>query len=338
MDLQLAPSQNHRLLMQQNIPALAYDGGAVGPWQVKLRAKFRELIGFPQVERPPLNVRSLWKQQDALGTIEKISFAAEAGSDIVAYFCVPQGMHPPYHAVVCLQGHSTGMHVSISRERDDETQPRQTRGDRDFGLGAMRHGFAALCIEQRSMGNRRELVQEKTSTRGCFDAVMQALMLGRTVAGERVFDVDRGLDYLASRDDIDMSKVGVMGNSGGGTTTIYSAALLDRVQFAMPSCSFCTYRDSIMSIEHCECNYIPGILKWAEHADILGLFAPKPLVVVAGQTDDIFPLNGVDEAFGNLQKIYRAAGAEKNCRLVVGPEGHRFYEQLAWPELLKLIA
>src|SRR5690606_13829006 len=134
----------------------------------------------------------------------------------------------------------------------------------------------------RSLGLRREQHQEKVSSHGCQDAVMHALMLGRTVAGERVYDVDRGIDYLTSRGDVDMKRIGVMGNSGGGTVTINAAAVLPRISFAMPSCSFCTYADSIMSIYHCADNYIPGILQYAEASDVMGLFAPKPLVVVTG--------------------------------------------------------
>ncbi len=333
----LSPSQNHQYLLQQMEPQLSFQGGEVGPWQGKLRAKLSDLLGFPQTERPALQPQQLLTLHRELGNIEKIAFRAEPHSDIVTYFCVPHGLQPPYPVMICLQGHSTGMHVSIGAQLDDETQPREVKGDRDFALGCMRNGFAALCIEQRGFGNRSEKVQQERSPNGCHDASMQALMLGRTLVGERVFDVDRSLDYLESRGDIDMNRVGVMGNSGGGTTAIYSAALLDRLQFAMPSCSFCTYRDSIMNIHHCACNYVPGILPWAKHSDVLGLFAPKPVVVVAGKEDDIFPINGVREAFGELKQIYAAAGAPDNCVLVEGDGGHRFYENEGWAALSKLL-
>jgi len=210
-------------------------------------------------------------------------------------------------------------------------------GDRDFALGAMRRGFAALCIEQRSFGYRRELEQERVSPHGCHDAAMHALMLGRTLVGERVFDVDRGIDYLYARGDIDVERLGVMGNSGGRTVSTYAAAVLDRLRFAMPSCSFCTYADSIMRIYHCADNYIPGLLRWAEQADVLGLFAPKPVVAVAGRKDPIFPIDGVRKAFEDLRRIYAAAGSPDNCRLVIGEGGHRFYAEPAWDALLDLL-
>jgi dipeptidyl aminopeptidase/acylaminoacyl peptidase len=128
-----------------------------------------------------------------------------------------------------------------------------------------------------------------------------------------------------------------MGNSGGGTISLFSAALLDRIAFAVPSCYFCTFRESVMSIYHCPDNFIPGLLKIAEMADILGLFAPKPVIIVAGEEDDIFPIQGTRRAFSDLQEIYAAAGAKNRCHLVVGSGGHRFYAEDAWPIILREI-
>ena len=332
--LDLSPSVFHRRLMDRTVPALGYRGGDVKVWQRKLRRKLRELIGEIPRKRVALNVRSLWKQERRFGTIEKIAFTAEPYSDVPAYVCLPKKAEPPYTFMICLQGHSTGMHNSIGMEREDETRRIRVAGDRDFALGCMKRGIAALCIEQRSFGLRRERLQKKTVAHGCHDATMQALMLGRTLIGERVFDVDRGIDYLATRGDVDMKRLGVMGNSGGGTISVFSAALLSRISFAMPSCYFCTFRDSIMSIGHCMDNYVPQLYLYAEMPDVMGLFVPRPVVIVAGKTDPIFPIAGVRKAFGHLKNIYRAAGAEDHCHLVVGGQGHRFYAKEAWPVML----
>jgi len=333
----LSPSVLHRRLMDEIEPALAYRGGDVKTWQRKLRRKVRQLLGDTPGERCDLNVRSLWRREHRLGTIEKIVFTAEPAADVPAFVCLPRGVEPPYTFFICVQGHSTGMHNSIAVARDDNTRPIKVAGDRDFALGCMQRGIAALCIEQRSFGERRELVQERIAAHGCHDATMHALMLGRTLVGERVFDVDRGIDYLHGRGDVDTKRIGVMGNSGGGTVSLFSAAVLDRLACAMPSCYFCTFRDSIMSIYHCMDNYIPGLLKYAEIADVLGLFAPRPVVVVAGSHDDIFPIGATRREFRRLKAVYDAAGAEDRCKLVVGPEGHRFYAEQAWRAMLRLM-
>jgi dienelactone hydrolase len=333
--LHLSPSEFHRQLMDRTVPELRYDSGDVPVWQRRLRRKLATLVGDWPPERVPLRPRSLWKRAHALGTIEKVVFTAEPHADVPAYVCLPRDAKPPYTFMVCLQGHSTGMHNSIAVQRDDNSLPHEVAGDRDFALGCMQRGIAALCIEQRSFGERREQKQAQVSTHGCHDATMQALMLGRTLLGERVYDVDRGIDYLLARGDADPKRIGVMGNSGGGTISLFSAALLPRIAFAMPSCYFCTFRDSVMSIYHCADNYVPGLLKVAEMADIAGLFAPKPMVIVAGLHDTIFPIGATRKAFRDLKRIYAAAGANDRCHLVVGPEGHRFYADLAWPKMLR---
>ena len=301
--MKLSPTENHRYMMSRITPTLAFDDRDVKRWQIRLRRKLRQLVGDMPEERCELRPRRLWMREVPLGTIEKITFTSEPYSDVVAYVCLPKGVEPPYTFMICLQGHSTGMHNSIAVQREDETSPLKVEGDRDFGLGCMQRGIAALCIEQRSLGERREQRQKRISPQGCHDATMHALMLGRTLIGERVYDVDRGIDYLASRGDADMKSIGVMGNSGGGTISVFSAALLPRIAFSMPSCYFCTFQDSIMAIYHCADNYIPGLLKVAEMSDVMGLFAPKPVVIVAGREDTIFPIKATQRAFRKLQHL-----------------------------------
>ena len=341
--LRLSPLDAHLPLMDAARPEFAYTlGTPVAAWQRRLRPRLARLLGYDGMprgaERRPLAVRSLWRRASfrGLGSVEKIAFTSERGADVPAYVCLPANAEPPYSWAICLQGHSTGMHNSLAMERGDETTPIESEGDRDFAVRALREGFAALCIEQRGFGERIENPQAAPNT-DCYDATMRALMLGRTMIGERVYDVDRGLDYLATRSDVDWRRVGVLGNSGGGTVATYAAALLPRLRFAIPSCAVCTFRDSIMTIHHCLCNHVPGIYAVADMGEVAGLFAPRPMVVVAGAQDDIFPLKGVRRAYRGLRAIYRAADAERHCALVVGDGGHRFYADGAWAALRRMI-
>lgn len=335
--LNLSPSAHHRYLLEQIQPSHQYTGGDVKAWQDALRPIVRALVGDMPSTKEPLEVRSIWQQDHPLGTIEKIVFTSEPFCDVPAYLCLPKDVAPPYTFMICLQGHSTGMHNSIGVQQEDETRPLEVEGDRDFAIGCLQRGLAALCIEQRSFGERKEQLQEKVSSHGCHDATMHALLLGRTLIGERVYDVERGIDYLAQRGDANMKRIGVMGNSGGGTITLFAAVLLDRIAFAMPSCYFNTFKDSLLSIYHCADNYIPGLYKVAEMSDVMGLFAPKPVVIVSGQDDPIFPIEASHSAFAELQDIYRAFGAEEKCRFVLGQGGHRFYAEDAWPVLMELL-
>ena len=128
-----------------------------------------------------------------------------------------------------------------------------------------------------------------------------------------------------------------MGNSGGGTTTFYAACYDKRIRLAMPSCAVCTYDDSIMAMYHCPCNFVPNIRKYFDMGDLGGLIVPRPMVVVCGKDDPIFPLHGVKKSFDVIKKAYKKMGKEDLCRLVIGDGGHQFFPEDAWPVAKKLL-
>lgn len=330
--------------------AMSFLPGAAGMWQnastmntlrdfidsIPLRKSLVDLLGVRDLllgPRVPLAPETLWKRDIPEGSIEKVRIQLEPGVSTCLYVCLPAGAKGPQRPFICLQGHSTGMHTSIAVEWRDETVPKAIGGDRDFAIGCLRRGIAAVCLEQRYMG---ENSTRPDHTPDCAHYATICLLSGRTALGERVFDVDRAIDYLSTRPDFDLSQVGVMGNSGGGTTSMFAGAVLPRLTHVMPSCSFSSFRASIGTIHHCVCNYVPRLYELGESADVLGLIAPRPLVIVNGRLDDIFPLDAANEQFARLEAIYAAAGAVDRVRHVVGPEGHRFYVDPAWAEMLPL--
>ena len=332
-----APSRYHLHLMEQTERELAWRGGPFAVWQERLRARLLELVGgFPE-RRGPLDVEELEREETDAYVRTKLVFVSEPFADVPAHLFVPRGADGPMPAMVCLQGHSPGMHISVGDARNKEEEE-LIAGDRDFAVQAVREGFVALAIEQRCFGERAESLQEQCSDHPCFDAVMHSLLLGRTMIGERVWDVMRGIDLLLERPDVDGGRIACMGNSGGGTVTFHAACLDERIALAVPSCSFCTLADSIMRIYHCGDNYVPGLLKVAETGDLGGLIAPRNLVVVAGKEDPIFPIEGVRRAFAVTREIFRAAGCPENLQLVVGDGGHRFYARQAWPIIKNMLA
>lgn len=319
---------------------MSYDGSDVKTWQRRLRKIVHRQLGMDRFDarRCPLNARSIWQRTTEHGCIEKIVLTTEAKVDVPAYVCLPHEAKPPYRFVICLQGHGLGMNTSIGLDLETESRPIAVPDDHDYANACLKRGLAAICIEQRSFGWRSEKVQKMVAPHGCHDAACHALLLGRTLVGERVFDVDRAIDYLATRHDVDMKHLGIMGHSGGGSATMYALGLLPRLGFGIVSCAFCTFSDSIMRIYHCVDNYVPGLLRYGEMADVMGLAAPKPLVIVNGQKDPIFPVDPAKKAFRHLQGIYRAAGAAKQVAMVVatqGGGGHRFYADQAWAAMFQ---
>jgi len=327
------PQKWHIELMENSSPELAYrEGEDYWVWQREARNVLEKLLGLP-FKKVEANLRIEFEGETESFIEKRFVFTSEGNVDVLCHLLVPKSGHGPYPLIICLQGHSKGMHISLGRPKYPGDEQTIAGGDRDFAIQAVREGYAALTIEQRCFGERGGTPDGPN----CYQSTMSALLLGRTTIGERVWDVSRAIDVIEKYfPEIDSSRIGCMGNSGGGTITYYAACLDERIAIAMPSCAVCTYIDSIGSIHHCSCNYIPGICKYFEMGDLGGLIAPRPLVVVAGKEDPIFPIEGVKKSFERIKELYRAAGVENNCRLVIGEGGHRFYAKDSWPVFREL--
>ena len=304
-------------------------------WRRKVGAKLRGLLG-DDPEESPLDLAVEWEHEHPDFTETRFAITVEPDCRMPCHLLIPKKGEAPFPAVICLQGHSTGMHISLGRAKFPNDE-KDLSGDRDFAIQAVAEGYAALAIEQRAFGERADGRPKEVRhvDHPCHHASMTALLVGRTMVRERCWDVSRAIDALESFDRVDASRVGIMGNSGGGTISYFAGAIEKRIKIAMPSCYVCTFRDSIGRIDHCADNYVPGILKWFEMGDLACLIAPRPIVVVAGRHDDIFPFDAVQETFEKIQAIYHAAGALENCRLVVGEGGHQFYRK-AWKDFREL--
>lgn len=329
---EFSPDLCHERLLSKE-PILRYNSEReYDAWRLQVKEKLTELIGdLP--ERVPANVRIEWKRECDEYTEYRFIFDSEIDVSVPAVLRIPKGVSLPCPVVICLQGHSTGMHISLGIPKYTGDPDDVITGDRDFAVQIVKEGYAALAIEQRAFGERvsQRIIHHNPYYRTtCYLPAMSAQLLGRTLIGERVWDISRAIDALAEFPEVDMDRVACMGNSGGGTATYYAACLDERIKIAMPSCSVCAFEDSIGTLYHCACNYIPGIAKWVDMGDLAALIAPRKLVVVAGREDTGFLLPGTLREFEQIKAIYARAGAPDSCRLVVGDEGHRFYADPSW--------
>lgn len=335
----------HEILSSEAERKLAFNPDAdYMSWRKEVRRKFEELFGINRIAKNacPLNVEvEEITERDGFKQI-RFTFESERGSVIPCYLLIPYQNKEKYPLAVEVLGHVSGFHncIGVPKYDDDEEKyfPRY-----NMGLQAVENGFAALCIEQRGMGENGsprtygEDVIFKPCRQTCAFISLTAINLGRTVLGERIWDVSRALDAVKELEHygLDLEKIMITGQSGGGTASYYAACYDERIKYSAPSCGFCTYKDSIMDIEHCACNYVPGICDWLEMEDLACLIAPRKLTIFAGINDEIFPIKGVREAFDTIKKIYTSSGENDNCRLVETPKGHYWCHELAWENIVK---
>lgn len=330
----------HESILAERKPLLAFDKSRdYDTWRAEVKERLTRLLGDMPETRCDLDVRLEWVREHDSFTERRYSFASEENMRLPCHLCIPKNAKTPCPVVICLQGHTTGMHISLGRPVYPGDVEMVSGGDRDFALEILKEGYAALVLEQRAFGElKSEAMMNFAPDAGttCHHVAMTALLIGRTLIGERVWDVSRAVDFLETLPDIDSSRIALMGNSGGGTATYYAACMEERISVAMPSCSVCSYGHSIVWKRHCACNYIPNIAKYFDMGDIACLIAPRKLIVVAGELDHGFHIDGSVKEYETIRRIYKAAGADENCRFVVGPEGHRFYADLSWPVFAEL--
>ena len=322
------PYEHNQIILAGMTPSMRYDGKEpFENWQACTKQKLTELLGLP-LQKCEDEFETEYTEEEEDYQEIRFRFQSEEGYFVPCHLLVPKGEKGALPVVICLQGHSKGMHISLGRPKYPGDEKSISGGDRDFAVRAIKEGFCALTIEQRNFGECGGT--EKGPD--CYNSSMTALLIGRTTIGERVWDVQRAIDVLEKHfPQVDTRKIICMGNSGGGTITYYAGCLEPRIRYAMPSCAVCTYEDSIAAMRHCSCNYIPNIRKYYEMGDLAGLIAPRYLVIVAGREDPIFPINGVKKSYELAKSLFQVAGAEDHCKLVVGEGGHRFYAEDAWP-------
>jgi len=306
-------------------------------WQKTLRAKITELVGGFPSSRSPLRPVTLETRAFAGYRREKIVFDSREGVSVLAYLLLPDRVRPPMPAVICIPGHGRGVDDIVGIDEEGRERTDKPGYQHDFAIQVAEAGMAAVAIEPMAFGCRRDPLNAARglSQKGCEPVAGGALMLGETMIGWRVWDVLRTLDYIATRPELDANRVGCMGISGGGTATLFSAALEPRIRAAMVSGYLNTFRDSIGSLAHCVDNYVPGILNWAEMYDVGGLIAPRPLFVESGEKDNIFPIAASLESVKQVREIYSVFQAADAVEHEVFPGEHSFWGKRGIPFLTR---
>lgn len=304
--------------------------GSVKDWQAKLRSELTELLAVDYTAGK-ITTEIVSERDMGSFTRQYIRMVTPDGIKAPAFAFVPKNITSPARAIICLHGHGPGKVVPAAFENDVRGNPVTIAGERDYAVQAAELGYISVAPDMRGFG---ELMLDDDLSAGRSDSCQQLsqrlMMVGKTLLGMRVYDSMCWVDYLRSLDEVDNDHIYITGQSGGGTGTLFSAAIDPRFAQAAPSCYFCTFRDSILAMSHCTCNYAPGMLNLCEMSDVAGLIAPRPMIVIAGQEDKIFPIEAVQRSYEKLQAIYDAFGAADNLELYIGPEGHRYYRARVW--------
>jgi cephalosporin-C deacetylase-like acetyl esterase len=282
----------------------------------EVRQKIGQAFG-PRPEKTPLNPRVTGIVDRPEYRIEKIIFESRPGFLVTGNLYIPKNRELPLPGVVGTCGHSHNGKAAEAYQA--------------FSQGLARQGYVCLIYDPIGQGERLQYPNEKLKSRigvGVREhlyAGNQQFLVGEFIGAWRAWDGIRALDYLLTRKEVDPRRIGVTGNSGGGTMTTWLCGVEQRWTMAAPSCFVTTFRRNVENELPADTEQCPprALALGLDHQDFLAALAPKPIVIL-GKEKDFFDIRGTLQAYAGLKRLYGMLGAEKNVRLFVGPTGHGY--------------
>lgn len=282
----------------------------------EVRQKLRACFG-PLPERTPLNARITGKVERDAYTIEKLIYESRPNYPVTANLYVPKNKSGKLPTVLAPCGHT----------RNGKAEPKY----QEYARNLARQGYVVLMFDPPAQGERFEYADkpgEPSVQWGVVSHIVagnQMNLLGRNFALWEAWDGIRGLDYLLSRPEVDPKRVGLTGNSGGGTQTTWLNVLDDRFTMVAPNCFATRYLNNLENEEAQDAEQIvPGMLAaGCDMADFYVAQLPRP-VHFGGEQNDFFDVRGVRAVYEEVKRLYSIVGKGDDVEIHIGSETHGY--------------
>ena len=232
-----------------------------------------ELLGrLPAPVDPDLEVLAV-EQRDGY-RVERVVFDSEAAMSVPALLFVPDGADKgtPRPAVLAVHGHGT--------TKETITYPQRL----------VEAGVVVLAPDLRGFGERADWTPEDHYH--CDVDLVNGVLVGTTPFAQNLWDMARCIDVLQALPCVDRDRIGVCGWSYGGTITLFLSAWDQRVAAALVSCAVASIASSHrVPWNICGSQVLPGMADVLDHASLVALIAPRPLIAENAKDDLIFPLD-----------------------------------------------
>jgi len=286
-------------------------------WRAVARARFLEALHSPGGAATPVPVVQHQLEFDGL-SIEHMQWQLPFGPPTEALLLKPLGARGKLPGIIGLHDHGGNKYFGLRKitRMSKDSHPAMLRHQEQYYSGMAwanelaRRGyvtmvFDALCFNERqdTTGKLKDGDYERCEA-------MYRITEGKSLQGKYVWDARRALDYLETRPEVDVSRLGMIGHSLGGQETLFTTAIDTRIRAAVSSCGFGSLgtlkRDRI---NHNYALFVPALANNGDYGAVLALAAPRPFLVIARTEDPIFPKDGIEETLTLARRAYLAAGA-----------------------------
>ena len=292
--------------------------------KAEYRRQLADMLGlWPAPPRTDLKPVVTGTVDHAEFTVDKVQFQSMPGLYVTGSAYVPKrrdGKKLPTILYVCGHGNTVKDGVSYGSKVNYQ----------HHGGWFARNGYVCMVIDTLQLGE----------TQGVHHGLYREKMWwwisrGHTPAGVEAWNSIRALDYLQTRPEVDATRFGITGRSGGGAYSWWTAALDDRIKAAVPVAGITDVHNHVVDgvIEgHCDCMYMVNTYRW-DFAKVAALVSPRPLLIANTDKDGIFPLDGVQRLHEQTRRIYRLQKADAKLGLLITEGGHQDTQDLQVPAL-----
>jgi dienelactone hydrolase len=286
-----------------------------------LRRQLLEMLGLdPLPERTELHATVTGVVQGDGFRVEKLHFQSRPQLYVTANLYLPDKIDHPLPTILYVCGHSEVKKGDVSFGNKV--------GYQHHGAWFARHGYVCLVLDTLQLGEIPGMHHGLYR----YDQ-WQWLNYGYTPAGVEAWNCVRALDYLETRPEVDATKFGVTGRSGGGAYSWWITAIDDRIQASVPVAGITDLEDHVVNgcVEgHCDCMYFVNTYGW-DYATVAALAAPRNLLIANTDRDSIFPLDGVMRIHNRVREIYKLEDAVEALGVVITTGGHVDSQELQVP-------
>ncbi len=289
--------------------------------------QLRDMLGLePPPARSPLHAVTTGTTEHPEFVVERLHFQSRPGLYVTADLYRPRQTPPEkLPAILYVCGHGAVRKNGVSYGNKVHYQ--------HHGAWFARNGYVCLTIDTLQLGEI-EGIHHGTYRENMW----WWLNRGYTPAGVEAWNCIRALDYLETRPEVDASRMGVTGRSGGGAYSWWIAALDDRIRCAVPVAGITDLRNHVYDGQsdrfpdgcvegHCDCMFMFNTFRW-DYPQVAALVAPRPLMISNTDSDSIFPLDGVYRTFTSTRRVYSLYGSRENCAFNITPGGHADTQEL----------
>lgn len=287
------------------------------------RRQLQEMLGLlPWPERTDLQATITGRIESDGFAMEKLHYQSLPGLYVTANLYLPKPHSNAAPAILYVCGHA--------RVSTDGVSFGNKTGYQHHGAWFARNGYVCLVVDTIQLGEI-EGVHHGTYREGMWWWNSR----GYTPAGVEAWNGLRAFDYLETRPEVDPTRFGVTGRSGGGAYSWWIAALDDRIRVAAPVAGITDLQNHVVdgTVEgHCDCMFLVNTYRW-DYAQVAALVAPRPLLLANSDKDTIFPLDGVVRVHSEIRRIYEMLGAADRLGLLITEGPHKDTQDLQVPVL-----